>query len=141
MKRGKSMKATGIIRRVDELGRVVIPKEIRRNMGIEAGHALEIFTTHDGCVCFKKYIPYGEQDWEQVFKAVSPIVKGNFAILNAYHEIEHKSSRYKDEHFAYEIEIIDDVGEVVGYIATNDESLVGSMQLAAQVAKAILSEG
>ena len=135
------MKATGIIRRMDELGRVVIPKEIRRNMGLEAGHALEIFTTHDGCVCFKKYIPYGEQDWEKVFKAVSPIVNGNFAILNAYHEIEHKSSRYKDEHFAHEIEIIGSGDEVVGYFATNDESLLNSMRLAVQVAGAILSEG
>ena len=135
------MKATGIIRRMDELGRVVIPKEIRRNMGLEAGHALEIFTTHDDCVCFKKYIPYGEQDWEKVFKAVSPIVKGNFAILNEYHEIEHKSSHYKDERFAHEVEIIDNDDEVVGYFATNDESLLDSLRLATQVAGAILSEG
>lgn len=48
------MKATGIIRRMDDLGRVIIPKEIRRNMGIREGDPLEIFV-HEGCVCFKKY--------------------------------------------------------------------------------------
>lgn len=48
------MKATGIIRRVDDLGRVVIPKEIRRNLGIREGDPLEIFL-HEDSVCFKKY--------------------------------------------------------------------------------------
>ena len=48
------MKATGIIRRVDDLGRVVIPKEIRRSIGIREGDPLEIFLHEDG-VCFKKY--------------------------------------------------------------------------------------
>ena len=42
------MKATGIVRRIDELGRVVIPKEIRRNYGIKEGDSLEIFTTNEG---------------------------------------------------------------------------------------------
>ena len=51
------MKATGIIRRIDDLGRVVIPKEIRRNLGIQVGDPLEIFTDVNGGVCFKKYIP------------------------------------------------------------------------------------
>lgn len=48
------MKATGIIRRTDDLGRVVIPKEIRRNLSIREGDPLEIFL-HEDCVCFKKY--------------------------------------------------------------------------------------
>ena len=49
------MKATGIVRRIDDLGRVVIPKEIRRTMRIREGDPLEIFTTRDGEVIFKKY--------------------------------------------------------------------------------------
>ena len=49
------MKATGIIRRVDDLGRVVIPTEIRRSMDIRDGEAMEIYTTNDGCVVFQKY--------------------------------------------------------------------------------------
>ncbi|MBO4860948.1 MAG: AbrB/MazE/SpoVT family DNA-binding domain-containing protein, partial [Clostridia bacterium] len=54
------MKATGIVRRIDDLGRVVIPKEIRRTMRIREGAALEIFTDKEGEVIFKKYSPLGE---------------------------------------------------------------------------------
>ena len=54
------MKATGIVRRIDELGRVVIPKEIRRTQRIRQGDALEIFTAADGQVVFKKYSPLAE---------------------------------------------------------------------------------
>lgn len=49
------MKATGIVRRIDDLGRVVIPKEIRRTMRIREGDPLEIYTDKDGSVIFKKY--------------------------------------------------------------------------------------
>ena len=48
------MKATGIVRRIDDLGRVVIPREVRRTLGIKEGYPLEIYTT-DGGVVFKKY--------------------------------------------------------------------------------------
>ena len=54
------MKATGIVRRIDDLGRVVIPKEIRRTMRIREGDPLEIYTAVDGEVIFKKYSPIGE---------------------------------------------------------------------------------
>jgi len=54
------MKATGIVRRIDDLGRVVIPKEIRRTMRIREGDPLEIYTEKDGEVIFKKYSPVGE---------------------------------------------------------------------------------
>ncbi len=54
------MKATGIVRRIDDLGRVVIPKEIRRTMRIREGDPLEIYTQADGEVIFKKYSPVGE---------------------------------------------------------------------------------
>ena len=49
------MKATGIVRRIDDLGRVVIPKEIRRTMRIREGDPLEIYTSREGEVIFKKY--------------------------------------------------------------------------------------
>ena len=54
------MRATGIVRRIDELGRVVIPKEIRRTLRIREGDPLEIYTDRDGEVIFKKYSPMGE---------------------------------------------------------------------------------
>ncbi len=54
------MKATGIVRRIDDLGRVVIPKEIRRTLRIREGDPLEIFTDNHGQVILKKYSPVGE---------------------------------------------------------------------------------
>ena len=56
------MKATGIVRRIDDLGRVVIPKEIRRTMRIREGDPLEIYTSRDGEVIFKKYSLMGGLD-------------------------------------------------------------------------------
>lgn len=73
------MKATGIVRRIDDLGRVVIPKEIRRTMRIREGDPLEIFTTKDGEVIFKKYSPIGElsdfaaQFTESIYKSSGKI--------------------------------------------------------------------
>jgi AbrB family transcriptional regulator (stage V sporulation protein T) len=54
------MKATGIVRRIDDLGRVVIPKEIRRTLRIKEGAPLEIFTDREGEIILKKYSPIGE---------------------------------------------------------------------------------
>lgn len=54
------MKATGIVRRIDDLGRIVIPKEIRRTLRIREGDPLEIFTNREGEIMLKKYSPIGE---------------------------------------------------------------------------------
>lgn len=54
------MKATGVVRRIDDLGRVVIPKEIRKTLRIKEGEPLEIFTDKDGSILLKKYSPIGE---------------------------------------------------------------------------------
>ena len=54
------MKATGVVRRIDDLGRVVIPKEIRRTLRIKEGDPLEIFTDKEGEIILKKYSPIGE---------------------------------------------------------------------------------
>jgi len=56
----KRMKATGIVRRIDDLGRVVVPKEIRRTLRIREGDPLEIFTNREGGIILKKYSPIGE---------------------------------------------------------------------------------
>lgn len=75
------MKATGIVRRIDDLGRVVIPKEIRRTMRIREGDPLEIYTDNDGEVIFKKYsligelAPFASQYAEVLIKGTSlPVV-------------------------------------------------------------------
>lgn len=57
---GKSVKATGIVRRIDELGRIVVPKEIRRTLRIREGDPLEVYTDREGEIILKKYSPVGE---------------------------------------------------------------------------------
>lgn len=54
------MKTTGVVRRIDDLGRIVIPKEIRRTLRIREGDPLEIFTDREGEIILKKYSPIGE---------------------------------------------------------------------------------
>ena len=63
------MKATGIVRRIDDLGRVAIPKEIRRTVHISEGDPLEIFVDNKGYIAFKKYSPLG------ILSEVKPIVQ------------------------------------------------------------------
>ncbi|MCD8049228.1 MAG: stage V sporulation protein T [Clostridia bacterium] len=76
------MKATGIVRRIDDLGRVVIPKEIRRTMRIREGDPLEIFTERDGEVIFKKYSPIGELgDFATDYADALAKTSGNAAII------------------------------------------------------------
>lgn len=65
------MKATGIVRRIDDLGRIVIPREIRRSLRIREGDPLELYT-QDGAVIFKKYSPIGDlgEQVNTIFKAL-----------------------------------------------------------------------
>ena len=58
------MKATGIVRRIDGLGRIVIPRKIRRAMNINENDLLEIYTNNEGCVMFRKY-SYPERELER----------------------------------------------------------------------------
>jgi len=69
------MKATGIIRRVDDLGRIVIPKEIRRTLGIKEGDPMEL-CIDDGVVCFKKYLP--ELSYVQNVQTIKNDILNNF---------------------------------------------------------------
>ena len=60
------MKATGIVRRIDDLGRVVIPKEIRKTLRIKEGTPMEIYTDREGQIILKKYSPIGEAgNWKE----------------------------------------------------------------------------
>lgn len=76
------MKATGIVRRIDDLGRVVIPKEIRRTLRIREGDPLEIFVDRDGEVILKKYSPIGELgDFAQEYSDSLHETTGHVAII------------------------------------------------------------
>ena len=81
------MKATGIIRRTDDLGRIVIPKELRRSMHIETGAPLEIYVSKDGqMICFKKYNPIEENEWEKITRVVNAILPCDFILYNTCDE-------------------------------------------------------
>lgn len=83
------MKATGIVRRIDDLGRVVIPKEIRRTLRIREGDPLEIYTDANGEVIFKKYSPIGEMSGfaEQYAEVLSKSLKQAVLISDCDHII------------------------------------------------------
>lgn len=80
---GIRMKTTGVIRRIDELGRIVVPKEIRRNLRIRDGESLEIFVEND-FVALKKYSPMGDlEEFSKVLvDAVYSSLKSNIMISN-----------------------------------------------------------
>lgn len=76
------MKATGIVRRIDDLGRVVIPKEIRRSLRVREGDPLELYIV-DGGVVFKKYFPMGE--WATTFEKCSKTLT-SLGVPNAWYD-------------------------------------------------------
>lgn len=83
------MKATGIVRRIDDLGRIVIPKEIRRSFRIKEGDPLEIYTNPEGEVIFKKYSPIGElsEFANQYAEVIYKIAGLSIAIMDTEHVI------------------------------------------------------
>lgn len=80
------MKATGIVRRIDDLGRVVIPKEIRRTLRIREGDPLEIFVDRDGEVILKKYSPINlfVKDVHLVWNEVSRVLKNKGILISGF---------------------------------------------------------
>ena len=76
------MTATGIVRRIDDLGRIVVPKEIRRTLRIREGDPLEIFTNRDGEILLKKYSPIGElRDFAESYAQSLAQTTGELAII------------------------------------------------------------
>jgi AbrB family transcriptional regulator (stage V sporulation protein T) len=92
------MKATGIVRRIDDLGRVVIPKEIRRTMRIREGDPLEIFVDREGEVILKKYSPIGELgDFAKEYADSLNEAVGHIAIITDRDEVVAVSGAPKKE--------------------------------------------
>lgn len=142
------MKATGIVRRMDDLGRVVIPKEIRRTMRIREGDPLEIYTEKDGEVIFKKYSPMGElsEFAEQICQSMSKTADHPAAVCDRDGVIAAAGAGRRellDRHISRELEEI-----MEGRRAYRAEPGGGSVAItdqenspAAAVAVPILSEG
>lgn len=138
------MKATGIVRRIDDLGRVVIPKEIRRSMRIKEGDPLEIFTTSDGCVCFKKFVPMGEEDWSRIGSVLqnSILQDEKFALYDRDLELKFRtSSLFEVNGSTVDSAFLATVrydGDTVGYLACANEEFEPS--LAVKIISAMYGE-
>ena len=119
------MRATGIVRRIDDLGRIVIPKEIRRTLRIKEGDPMELFTTKDGEVVFKKYQPFEEHDWvkaQELVRAMYPELK--FALYNDLGEKQ--AQTFASTPKTFEIEenaIYNSERDLVGYICYSSDIL------------------
>ena len=138
------MKATGIVRRIDDLGRVVIPKEIRRNMRVKEGDPLEIYTTREGEIVLKKYVPMGEEDWTSIGVVLkNSILQGEkFALYDRDLELKFRtSSLFEDDGSAVDSAFLATVrydGDTVGYLACANEDFEPS--LAVKVVSAMYGE-
>jgi stage V sporulation protein T len=117
------MTATGIVRRIDDLGRVVIPREIRKTMRIKEGDPLEIFTTRNGEVIFKKYSYADEHDWAKA-KAIVQALHPNlqFALYDYWGDKQTATNKK----FPQSIEFVDcDDRE----IKNNEEDVIGYIEV------------
>ena len=140
------MKATGIVRRIDDLGRVVIPKEIRRTLKIREGDPLEIFLEDNDYVCFKRYSALGSLS-EETLRVAQDMAQRTFkhqiAIYNRDSKISgpNSYSSYADESwedkrtpFKYEgmgvYPIISD-GELYGYVCCQGSDMRAEMTMIA----------
>jgi AbrB family looped-hinge helix DNA binding protein len=139
------MKATGIVRRIDDLGRVVIPKEIRRQMRIREGDPLEIFTDGNK-VCFERYNPIDTEKWETALRIAKVMLPNtNFALLNRYGEVEKTNSdksmvTIRNDYISAEIRV---EGELEGYVQSleSDASNISFTDTAKVISALFAEEG
>ena len=138
------MKATGIVRRVDDLGRIVIPRELRRTLKILEGDPLEIFVENGG-VWLRKYQWFNRAEWERAAKVLSPIID-EFAILDGCRETmacrgvsvrNIDEARSRDD---LQIQKIVTKGDTVAYLVARKDCAKKMLDLAAEVLKQYLEE-
>lgn len=137
------MKATGIVRRIDDLGRIVIPKDIRRSLKIREGDPLEIFLEKD-CVCFKRYSALGSLS-EETLRVAQTMAQRTFKHQIAIYDRDSKISgpgsyssyvdvswEYNRTPFKYKgmgvYPIVSD-GELYGYICCPESDMGAEMNM------------
>lgn len=139
------MKATGIVRRIDDLGRVVIPREIRRSMKIKEGDPLEIFITREGEVVFKKYNYADEHDWAKanaIVKALYPNLQ--FALYDSWGDKQTATNVKFPQSIEFEDfddrEIKNNECDTIGYIEVDSNILTEDIKKIINVLKEFFSE-
>lgn len=146
------MKATGIVRRIDDLGRVVIPKEIRRTLRIREGDPLEIFTDREGGVILKKYSPIGElNDFAREYGESLQQTVGNIILISDRDNIVSVSGVVKKDYIEKKVsneleKIMEErktitLGEGIGKAIPIYEDDEVSGKYFAQVISPIIAEG
>ncbi len=150
------MKATGIVRRIDDLGRVVIPKEIRRNLKIREGDPLEIFIEDDNCVCFKRYSVLGSLTEECIRVAITMASNSGLRPIAIYDttvklrgmenfpsyvpiqwEFENKPFKYNDTYGVYPIHAD---GDLVGYAVCDSQDMGIEMEMIARYLGTVIED-
>lgn len=147
------MKATGIVRRIDDLGRVVIPKEIRRTLKIREGDPLEIFLGEDNCVCFQRYSVLGSLSEDSMRVAITMASNSGLRPIAIYDTIEKLRGmenfppyistqwEYKNKPFVfnntYGVYPIFSEGERVGYVVCDQHDMGCEMDMIARYLSAV----
>lgn len=137
------MKATGIVRRIDDLGRVVIPKEIRRTLKIREGDPLEIFLEKD-CVCFKRYSALGYLS-EETLRVAQTMAQRTFNhqiaiydrdskisgpdFYNSYVDVSWENNRTPFKYKGMGVYPIVSDGELCGYICCPESDMGAEMTM------------
>ena len=148
------MKATGIIRRVDDLGRVVIPKEIRRTLRIREGDPLEIFLEND-CVCFQKYSVLGSLS-EDILRVAQTMAQRTFkhqiaiydsrckisgpGSYSSYVDVSWESNRTPFKYEGMGVYPIISVGELCGYICCPESDMGCEMDMIARYLSIVVGD-
>lgn len=122
------MKATGVVRRIDDLGRIVIPKEIRKTLHIKEGEPLEIFTDRDGQIILKKYSPIGElSEFAAGYAETLARTTGHIACITDKDTIiavaGGSKKEYLEQNISNEIEKVMENKEIYTSQENNNESL------------------
>lgn len=135
------MKATGIVRRIDDLGRVVIPKEIRRTLKIKEGDPLELFITEKDEVVFKKYRYVNEKDWNKARAIVKVLTDLPFALYDNYGDIQKCTRMGMPNYYdSRDGAIYNYEGDIVGFIYFDADILKEDANKIIKVLKEFFSE-
>ena len=134
------MKATGIVRRIDDLGRVVIPREIRKTLRIKEGDPLEIFTTREGEVIFKKYTYCNEEDWGKARAIVTVLTNVPFALYDNYGELKEMTKKDMPTYCDSADNAIFANGDIVGFIYFDGDILTEDENRIKEVLKKLFTE-
>jgi len=143
---GHEVKATGIVRRIDDLGRVVIPKEIRRTLRIREGDPLEIFTDRDGEVILKKYSPMTDLSFfAQEYADSLNEATGCIAVIADEHEVVGVSGAprklFFEKRISEDAEGIMESGKTFMTSTPGEKPVIDGAQFASQVVAPILADG